>query len=396
MPKVTRQNLTPTKLKSAKPRASHYRLWDSGVPGLAVRVMKSGTKSFEVHWPSGAKVIGKFPVMTLEAARQQGRKMLAEADEHGMPEAARKVTITTLREFIEHKYRPWVAANLKWQGAPDRILSTFGEFVDKPLAKLTAWQLDKWRNERIKAGRAVATCNRDLDTLRAALYKAMAWGLLEENAAAKVKRKSVDNQRVRFLSDDEDARLRAALARRDAESRASRARANQWRAERDRPLLPFLAEGDYMDHLSPAVLLSLNTGLRRGELTSLLWSDINMEGRRLTVRAAAAKGGRTRHLPLNDEAVNVLAQWGRQVGTEGCVFAFKDAKTAWRKLLADAGITNLRWHDLRHDFASKLVMAGVDLNAVRELLGHADLKMTLRYAHLAPEHLADAVGKLGA
>jgi site-specific recombinase XerD len=71
-----------------------------------------------------------------------------------------------------------------------------------------------------------------------------------------------------------------------------------------------------------------------------------------------------------------------------------DVNTSWGNVLVDAKIENFRWHDMRHHFASHLVMAGVDLNTVRELLGHADLKMTLRYAHLAPEHKAAAVAKL--
>ncbi len=90
----------------------------------------------------------------------------------------------------------------------------------------------------------------------------------------------------------------------------------------------------------------------------------------------------------------------RQESTGGLVFPsrdgepFNDTKKSWATVLSDAGIPNFTWHDLRHHFASKLVMAGVDLNTVRELLGHADINTTLRYAHLAPKHKADAIEKI--
>jgi site-specific recombinase XerD len=71
-------------------------------------------------------------------------------------------------------------------------------------------------------------------------------------------------------------------------------------------------------------------------------------------------------------------------------------KTARKNVLKDAKVSKFRWHDMRHTFASRLVMKGVDINTVRELLGHADYQMTLRYAHLAPEHKADAVARLAA
>jgi integrase len=96
----------------------------------------------------------------------------------------------------------------------------------------------------------------------------------------------------------------------------------------------------------------------------------------------------------------ILRFWHEQRKEYELVFPNADGgrldniNTSWENLIKAAQIKNFRFHDLRHDFASKLVMAGVDLNTVRELLGHADIKMTLRYAHLAPEKLAAAVAKL--
>ena len=137
--------------------------------------------------------------------------------------------------------------------------------------------------------------------------------------------------------------------------------------------------------------MSLNTGLRRGELTALEWSDIDFRANLLTVRAAAAKSGSMRRVNLNAEAVAVLRRWQRQTGSAGRLFPVYDFKTAWSTLLTEANIDGFRWHDLRHTFASRLAQANVSLNKIRELMGHADLKMTLRYAHLATEDLADAV-----
>lgn len=149
------------------------------------------------------------------------------------------------------------------------------------------------------------------------------------------------------------------------------------------------------------VLLSINTGLRQGELFNLRWeTDINLERAILTVNGKTAKSKKTRHIPLNREALSALREWRNQTPTNEFVFSSKDGKRfnnvrkSWDSLLTKANINNFRWHDLRHHFASKLAMVGVDLNTIRELLGHSDLTMTLRYAHLAPEHKAAAVAKL--
>lgn len=139
----------------------------------------------------------------------------------------------------------------------------------------------------------------------------------------------------------------------------------------------------------------MNTGLRRGELLSLLWTDIDLEGKLLTVRGVTAKSGDTRHIPLNDEALTALKDWRLDSSEGERVFPVATSfKTAWGALLKRAEVTGFRWHDLRHHFASRLVQAGVSLNTVRELLGHGSLTMTLRYAHLAPNQTRDAVSRL--
>jgi integrase len=142
--------------------------------------------------------------------------------------------------------------------------------------------------------------------------------------------------------------------------------------------------------------------MRRGELFNLKWEDVNFAGKILTVVGETAKSGKTRHIPMNEEALSVLRKWHEQQKESELVFPsngggrLDNISSSWERLIDSAQIKNFRFHDLRHDFASKLVMAGVDLNTVRELLGHSDIKMTLRYAHLAPEKLAAAVAKLNA
>ena len=255
---------------------------------------------------------------------------------------------------------------------------------------------------RLKAGAKPTTVNRDLDDLKSSLAKATAWGLLDAHPIASVKRSKVDSSpTVRFLSKEEELQLRLALDAREERIRHERDAANAWRAERQYPRLPNLRKAAFADHLKPLVLLSLHTGLRRGELFSLKWQYVDLAQAILTVHGAEAKSGKTRHVPLNAEAFAVLKGWREQSGEpSGLVFPgraggpLNNVRKSWMGALKAAGITRFRWHDLRHTFASRLVMAGVDLNTVRELLGHSDYQMTLRYSHLAPEHKAAAVARL--
>lgn len=239
-------------------------------------------------------------------------------------------------------------------------------------------------------------------TLRASLTKAEEWGFIPEHPLRKMRPlKTTSNLKIRFLSEDEEKRLRQALDGRDNKLRIDRTNGNAWREARNRNTKQDLRNVAFADHLKPMVLLSINTGIRRGEMFSLRWEHVDFGLKQITITGTNAKSRRTRHIPLNSEALKTLQDWqAQQRAGERLVFTnhrgkqFTDIKTAWNKLISDACIQDFRWHDLRHHFASKLAMNWVDLNTIRELLGHSSYKMTLRYAHLSAGHRADAVERI--
>ena len=305
---------------------------------------------------------------------------------------------TTLAALIDAYRADWALYH-RHQRSLEGLNLFVRAFGALPLEAVDAARLDRWRRDRRRAGISVTTLARNLATLSGAFNFAVAEGWVATNPVQELrKHPAPDEARVRFLSPDEEQRLRAALVARDARLRDARASANVWRRSRGRPLYPACPTDAYPDYLTPAVLLTLNTGLRQGELLALRWADV--QATHLTVRAAHAKAGRVRHLPLNAEAQHVVARWrASHPGGERVVLSrfgkpLVKIRKAWLDLLDEARIEDFRWHDLRHHFASRLVMAGVPLNTVRELLGHASLAMTLRYAHLGRDHLQAAVERL--
>jgi integrase len=234
---------------------------------------------------------------------------------------------------------------------------------------------------------------RDLFTLSGVLGRAVKAGELTENPVRLVDKPRMDRRgKVRFLDQTEESRLRDALRARDEGTQNLRTVANERRQKRHKNLLPRLT---HFRDLTPAVLLSMNTGLRRGEVLKLHWVSVDFDRRLLTVEGQNAKNRQTRHVPLNEEAMSVLQRWREQSGSGTRVFDVATGfQTAWEKVLKRSRITNFRWHDLRHHFASRLVQHGVPLNTVRDLLGHGSVGMSLRYAHLAPDQRREAVAKL--
>jgi integrase len=252
-----------------------------------------------------------------------------------------------------------------------------GHFGDRRLSQVTYLDLETYRNRRkatpVMGGkpRTEASVNREMALISHMLTKAVEWGLLENSPFKKGKRLMLkeNNHRLRFLTEAEiEALLRSCD---DLKT--------------------------YTPHLRPIVETALHTGMRRGELLSLKWEQI----RNGFIYLTETKSGKGRQIPINDRLAEVFREVrrGNQLKSP-YVFCdsqgrrFLEVKRSFASACRRAGIEAFRFHDLRHTFASRLVMRGASLKAVQELLGHASMAMTMRYAHLSHEHLRDSVNLL--
>ncbi len=382
---------------AAQPREKPFEIYDSRIPGFTLRVQPSGARSYYARFGRSRRIaLGKVGTLLPEEARDRCQKVLGNFAHGRHPLQGLNGKGPTLGQFIEETYAPWAKANRSRTATNtlEKLNRLFGTWFSEPLTAITIERIESWKIRRVNAGCAGTTLLRDMFTLSSVLSRAVKLGKLDENPIRKVEKPRIDRRpKIRFLDDAEESRLRETLRMRDAEMRAARESANVWRRERNRELLPTLLH--YGDHLTPAVVLSMNTGLRRGELLKLRWRSVDFARRLLTVEGPDSKTRQTRHVPLNDEAMRVLESWREQSGDGPRVFEVSTGfKTAWGHILKRVNIVGFRWHDLRHHFASRLVQHGVPLNTVRDLLGHSSIAMSLRYAHLAPDQRREAVAML--
>lgn len=401
-------------IKNLSPQEKPFEMVDDQLRGFLARVQPSGNISyyFVYRAANGVRVryrIGSHPSITAPAARKAAELFAAQVVQGGDPQQQKKlaraeqerVKHEVLGSFIDNKYRAWVLTHQRRGDETLKLLKRNFEYLyGKQMTAITAWELQRWRAERGKVKYKAATINRAVTTLKALLNKAVEWGVTNINPLQSVKPMKIDNKsRVRYLKPNEEAALREALDAREMYLRLGRESGNSWRQARAYPQMPSINE-HFADYLKPMILLTLNTGLRRGELFKLKWTDLDMQKKILTVEGDQAKSGHTRHVLLNTEAVTILESWKRQSETVH-VFSspvtgapFNNISNAWASLRNRATLVDFRFHDIRHTFASKLIMTEVDLYTVKELLGHSTIQMTERYAHLAPEHKVAAVEKL--
>jgi integrase len=241
------------------------------------------------------------------------------------------------------------------------------EFEGKNIQDITAWMIEKYKSKRKQTCKP-ASVNRELALLKHVFSMAVKWGRMKENPARDVRGLKGATKRVRFLMPDEVQKLLSCC------------------------------DGIMKGVLRPMVTLAVHTGMRKGEILSLRWGQIDFEQGIITLHDT--KNGERRDIPMDETAKTTLRGLERKgelvfPSRNGTRIDYTQIHLTFREALKKAGITDFKFHDLRHTFASNLIMQeGVELNDVRELLGHKNIAMTMRYAHLSPKHKSRVVNVL--
>jgi site-specific recombinase XerD len=242
------------------------------------------------------------------------------------------------------------------------------EFTSRDASNITKLDIQNWLVEQEDEREwSPATRNRYQAAFSLVWSVAIDNGKVQLNPASLIKRKAENNGRIRFMSEDEETLLTGIIAER-------------------------------YPHYLPAFLISLHTGMRAGEQFNLDWRDVSLSQKRITL--VKTKGKKIRHIPLNAVALAAFEELAKANGKVGYVFQntegnrLQNARDWFEPVVIESKLKDYTWHCNRHTFASRLVMAGVDIRTVANLMGHSTIQMTMRYAHLAPEHNQSAVDKL--
>ncbi|CAD6553485.1 tyrosine-type recombinase/integrase [Paraburkholderia metrosideri] len=420
---MSRNKVTITRefLRGLSANGKFQEYADAELTGFKVRVLPSGTVQYTVKFykpdgKEGRKRIGTYPAMSASDAREAARLELTqtptkqdtpavvEEKKKRRAESVRRAHgVPTLRTFLDGDYTAYLEANEISTANAALIRSSFPDLLDRGLDEFTPWMLEQWKSRAAKTGIKPKTISNKLVALQGLLRVAVKAGHVTDNPAKEVPRNGKADVVVRYLGQRdplERERLYVAMEVREEVNRDARHRTNAHRRSRPggalKPL-PSLRNVRYTDHLQPLVVTALNTGMRKAELLALQWDDVDLELRTIHVRRAVAKSDKRRDIPISDELLACLKTW-KPLAHRLYVFGnpetdapLTDFKNAWAALLVAAEIADFRFHDTRHDFATRLVAQGVDLYKVKTLLGHSSYAMVERYAHHHPDHLHAAI-----
>lgn len=294
-------------------------------------------------------------------AQEWARFMEAKADRGDMPAPLKSLERHKVRDVIE-RYRDEVSVKKKSHNTEIFILNAFlrQPMAEYRIARISASDFSRYREDRLKAVKP-GTVNRELAIIKHAFDIAMReWDMpLKENPLSKVNKLKVNNSRTRRLLPDEYEALQTGIAK----TRNS--------------------------HVMPLILFAIETAMRRGELLRLTWQDIDFEKRTLFI--PVTKNGYSRTIPLTKAAITILIELQEGAQEEQRVFPLtsNSVRMAWDRLVSRAKITNLHFHDLRHEAISRFFEKGLSVPEVALISGHRDYRMLFRYTHLQAEDIAN-------
>ena len=289
----------------------------------------------------------------------------------------------SFKDFVNKNYLPYARANLSpttLERCGGIIKTHLIPFFDCYLNRISRREVERYKQSRAEEVEP-ATVNREFSRLRHMLKCAVDWGYLKDNPCKGVREMKEPPGRIRYLYPEEIEKLLRACG---PESLTQ----NPFNKKRQLSNL-------ITTYLRPIAQTALHSGMRRSEILGLQWKDIDLGERRIILEKT--KNGERRTIYMNDTLCQVLRSLLLIRPDTEMVFPGINGNmltVAFRRAVERAGIVNFRFHDLRHCFASHLTMGGVNLRTVQILLGHKDLRMTIRYSHLSPEHLREAVNTL--
>ena len=349
---------------------------DKELPGLIIIVtpLSQGGTYFLRYKNGNGKTsyikIARTNEMTLADARKKAKLLKLEISNGADPSNEKRVqkAVPTLAAFYEQHYKPYAAVHKRSASSDHQIYTCRLEsrFGHLRLNQFTKTMIIGFHNELRESGLAGATCDHYVKFLRHAFNLAIDWDMLKENPASGVKLFNLDNKVEHYLSETELQTLMTVL---------------QTGANR------------------PVCMISmflLSTGARMNEVLSAKWCQINRETRTWKIPALNSKSKKVRSVPLNDSALDIISQLDTEAEFEYLFVnrvtgnPYTNIHKAWGKIRDQAGLPQLRIHDLRHQYASFLVNSGRTLYEVQQILGHSTSKVTERYSHLSSATLQAA------
>ncbi len=342
------------------------------------RVMKSGVRYLASILTPNRKQISKTFKRKIDAENWElEQKHVLQAAPISVRQTILENSNTTLKQFCEHwlehyavKHKTQSSVKLDRQIIANQIVPVFGRLR---LNELSQEAIEKWLNDlKEKSGLAPKTCNNCLHLFRKILNDACRWKYLERNETQYISGFKLQKREATFWTRDEVLKFMEFVLATQPE-------------------------------IYPVFVVALNTGMRRGEIRALKWDCVDLNRRVILVKRLychvekriidRTKGKKDRIVPINQTLFDVLVEQKNKPECSEYVVPVFDWSHSYRviaRLSKRAGVSLIRFHDLRHTFASNLVMQGKPLYDVQKLLGHSTSAMTERYAHLSPNYLSGA------